>query len=216
MKKVGMCLARLDGSILGGENYVVINGVTYDLVRRGETKQEKAGEVKLEDVPVGETFKLGQHEMIVLKQKGGIAVVVRKDLLSEESEFGETNNYDGSRVDEICNRWAEEIADVVGAENMVKLTVNLTSDDGLKDYGAVDRRAALLTAEQYRKYIDILDEHNPGKWWWLATPYSTERHGNKSWVKCVASSGFIFSGSCSGGGGVRPFCILKSNIFVSK
>jgi hypothetical protein len=95
--------------------------------------------------------------------------------------------------------------------------VDLTSDDGLKDYGKIRRRASLLTADLYRRYVEILDKHKIDKWWWLATPHSTARHENASWVKCVAPSGYFGSDNyCGGGCGVRPFCILKSNIFVSK
>ena len=109
-----------------------------------------------------------------------------------------------------------EICTAVGEDNVVSHTVDLTSDDGLKDYGKVERRCSLLTADMYRRYIDILDKFKPDSWWWLATPHSTKRHENDSWVKCVSPSGFIFYGGFYfRGSGVRPFCILKSNIFVS-
>ena len=102
-------------------------------------------------------------------------------------------------------------------ENVCTVEVDLTSDDGLKDYGKVERRAASLTAEQYRKYVAVLDRHKPDAWWWLATPHSTATHGNEDWVKCVSPSGGIHYGHYFYGfNGVRPFCILKSSIFVSK
>ena len=72
-------------------------------------------------------------------------------------------------------------------------------------------------AELYRRYVEILDKHKIKKWWWLATPFSTPKHDGASWVKCVAPSGCInISLYYAYDGGVRPFCILKSNIFVSK
>jgi hypothetical protein len=63
--------------------------------------------------------------------------------------------------------------------------------------------------------VDVLDLHNPKKYWWLATPHSTKRHENDKWVKCVSPSGFIDIGYFYNDYGVRPFCILKSDIFVS-
>jgi hypothetical protein len=119
-------------------------------------------------------------------------------------------------VEDICNEFAEELAGIVGADNVLLHDVDLTSDDGLKDYGVVKRRVSLLTADMYRQFVDILDEHKIDAWWWLATPYSTPRHEHTIWVKCVSPSGGIDFGSYSDVRGVRPFCILNSNIFVSK
>lgn len=181
----------------------------------GNGAEVKAADRKLADIEPGDTFRLEEHEFIVLEHCAGETAVLRKDILKKMA-FGSNNNFDGSDVDEVCLTFAEEIAGIVGDENLVLHTVDLTSDDGLKDYGEVERSASLLTTEQYRKYVHILDKHKPDKWWWLATPHSTPTHENDSWVKCVAPVGFICDDCCNrDGGGVRPFCILKSDIFVS-
>ena len=201
------------------ENYIVINGVTYDLVERaGEVKDPESGVVdgtKLSDVAVKDTFKIGKHEFVVLEHSGDTTAVILKELLFENKEFGKNNNYNGSYVDGECNKFADEIAALIGKENLVEHTVDLTSDDGLKDYGKIRRRASLLTTELYRRYVEVLDVHKIDKWWWLATAYSTPSHDHTSWLKCVAPSGIIYIVSCIYDFGVRPFCILKSNIFVS-
>lgn len=130
--------------------------------------------------------------------------------------FGPNNNFAGSEVDTFCKEFANELAEEIGADNLVEFPVDLTSDDGLKDYGKITRYVALMTADQYREYVEILDKHKPDTWWWLATPYSTARHENDLWVKCVSPAGLIFNDNFYyGGGGVRPFCIFKSDIFVS-
>ena len=173
--------------------------------------------VKLAEVPARETFLIGPHEFVVLEQFGDSAAVILKKLLHESMEFGKNNNFDGSAVDKACGKFADEIAGIIGAENIEEHAVDLTSDDGLKDYGTIRRKMSLLTADLYRKYVDVLDEHKLSSWQWLATPHSTKRHDNESWVKCVSPSGNLYGDSCNGGSiGVRPFCILKSHIFVSK
>lgn len=204
-------------------NYICINnqkiGLSEDQVQqiRGSFGLPL---VKLENVPVRETCKVGDHEMIVLDRVNGATLLLRKDLLRDAEEFGTNNNYDGSYVDEICNEFAKEIAAIVGEDNILLHDVDLTADDGLKDYGIIRRKASLLTAEAARRYVDILDKYKLDAWWWLATPYSTPKHGNSSWIKCVSPSGNFYNRFCGdrdgGGGGVRPFCIIKSNIFVSK
>ena len=212
-------------------NYICINGQRIELTEEQTAQLERAvmdqyrcsqesegtcADLKLAEVPVGEVVKVGGYEMIVLEQLEDSTAVICKDLIGECSEFGENNNYDGSYVDEICNSLSGAIADAVGEDNLLSHVVDLTSDDGLKDYGTVMRRVSLLTAELYRRYVEILDKFKPDHWWWLATPYSTPRHEDSSWIKCVTPSGFVNDGTCSYDRGVRPFCILKSDIFVSR
>ena len=202
-------------------NYVEINGVRIEL-NEAQTKQlaesfalDCKGK-KLADYSKSEVVKIGKHEFIVLDQEEGRTHLLLKRLLVENTEFGKGNNYDGSNVDEICNDFAVALMDAVGEENVLPFTVDLTANDGLKCYGSVERRAALLTAEQYRKYVYIIDEHKIDKWWWLATPFSTEKHNDTDWVECVSPGGHLNCNDCHYDCGVRPFCILKSDIFVSE
>ena len=171
---------------------------------------------KLSDVPVGELVTIGGHQMIVLEQTGSETMLLRKDLLRDKQEFGTTNNYDGSYVDAICQEFAKELAYVVGDDNVVLHDVDLTSHDGLKDYGTIQRKASLLTTERAQRYVALLDKFKLDAWWWLATPWSTPAHCCKYWTECVSPSGNVNNSRCNGDDGVRPFCILKSNIFVSK
>ena len=201
------------------KNYIYINGQKTELTDEQIEKIKGSFQlptVKLADTVPGDIVKVGKHEFIVLEHREEGTALIRKDMLKTEEEFGENNNYEGSHVEEICNEFAAELAAIVGENNVVIHEVDLTSDDGLKDYGTVQRKASLLTTDMYRKFVQILDKHNPATWWWLATPYSTPAHENDNWVKCVAPSGGIGNDYYSRDDGVRPFCILKSNIFVSK
>lgn len=174
-------------------------------------------QVKLSDVAAGDVVKVGGQKFIVLEHRDDGTALIRKELLRESEEFGkEDNNYTHSIVEKICNDFADELAGIVGTENVVEHDVDLTSDDGLKDYGVIRRRASLLTADMYRKFVEILDKYRLDAWWWLATPHSTARHENAYWIKCVSPAGLIGNGNYYFSFGVRPFCILKSNIFVSK
>lgn len=203
------------------ENYINIGGRQIQLTKEQISQLTEALGIKAEtkalaDFAVGDTVKIGGFEMVVLEQHGAETSLILKDLYVEESEFGENNNYGGSYVDEQCRKFALELAAIVGEDNVVEYEVDLTSNDGLKCYGTIIRRASLLTAELYRKYVDVLDTVKLNKWWWLATPWSTKRHDHDACALCVAPSGGIYDDIYyGGGGGVRPFCILKSSIFVS-
>ena len=201
------------------KNYLDLNGNKIALTDAQVEDIKKSfglGTKELGKVDVGKTAKLGEFEVVVLEHGAETTAVILKDLYKESEEFGKNNNFDGSYADEHCKEFEKKLAKIIGSENIIEHKVDLTADDGLKCYGTVRRKVSLLTADLYRRYVYILDEYNPEKWWWLATPWSTPKHGYSSTVKCVAPSGIINyrDGYCDYG--VRPFCILKSSIFVSE
>ena len=201
------------------ENYISINGEKICLTE--EQVEEIKGyigsrQTKLADTAPGDVVSIGGHAFVVLEHREEGTALIHKDLLRENEKFGENNNFAGSCVEEICNGFADEMEKAVGAENLILHTVDLTSDDGLKDYGTVQSRMSLLTADLYRKYVHILDGAKLDAWWWLATPCSTPTHKNDYWVLCVSPAGYFNCDGYVSSFGVRPFCILKSNIFVSK
>ena len=89
--------------------------------------------------------------------------------------------------------------------------IDLTADDGLKNYGGDRVRIGLITCEEYRLLRGNIPAL-PDRWWWTATPDSPIN----SFVRSVYSDGSLYSdGACNGSSGVRPLCNLKSEILVS-
>lgn len=205
------------------DNYICLNGNKVELTDEQVAKllDRIVGEGErpvrmLSDIPVGGVFEIGEHTFIVLEHTEYGTSALLKDLIEDETQFGESNNFDGSTVDEICGEFAEKLEGMVGEGNLLPHDVDLTADDGLKDYGTVERKVSLLTAELYRRYVYAIDMHKVDAWWWLATPHSTNTHVDYNWVKCVSPSGNFFNDyHYVNYYGVRPFCIFKSNIFVS-
>lgn len=201
------------------KNYIKINNQKIALTdEQVKEIQQSFGieQIKLANVAVGEIVKIGKYEFIVLEHSKDTTAVILKDLLFESKEFGKDNNYKASYVDNLCGDFADEISEIIGKDNLIEHTVDLTSDDGLKDYGKIKRSMSLLTTDLYRRYVEILDKYKVKKWWWLATAFSTPKHDPDNWVKCVSPSGYFHYINYDYNGGVRPFCILNSNIFVSK
>jgi hypothetical protein len=203
-------------------NCICINGKKIEL-KAAQIAQLTGGEcastVKLSEIPEGETFKLGEYEFIVLEHNNGTAKVLLKDLLCT-SEFSEEDcDFKKSKVKEILKEFGEKLSELIGANNIIPHLVDLTSNDGLKDYGETTERISLLTTDMARKYVQILDKHKLDAWWWLVTPWSTPTHEYSEYVCCVSRRGDIddsrYDYCCGGGCGVRPFCILNSDIFVS-
>ena len=199
------------------KNYICINGKKAELTEE-QLRALNIGikEKKLADIAVGETFKVGEHELIVLEHDNGNTAVLRKDILCKMA-FGKSNNdYRKSDVKSYLEKFAKEMTAIIGEENLVKHKVDLTSDDGLKDYGEIEELVSLLTAEKYRKYVNIIDKYKLDCWWWRLTPHSTDTHGYSNWVKCVSPRGNIYGSSYDYVNyGVRPFWIFGSSIFVS-
>ena len=84
--------------------------------------------------------------------------------------------------------------------------------------GTVDCKIRPITFDEAREYTDITPNNDLNDWYWTLSPWSTEERGWSRSLAVVSSSGIVdFSGYDVGVGvGVRPVCILKSNIFVSK
>ena len=195
---------------IDGKSICEFNSVRIEAIKRILTTKE----VKLSDVAVGETAIIGGYEFIVLEHTKETTHVISRFPLLKSVRFGKFNNYNGSVVDAICNGFAAEIAETVGSKNIVEHTVDLTSDEGLDNYGKIRRKMSSLTCDIFRKYVQILNKYEISKWWWLATPYNG---GNAyDWIKCASPYGYIGNGRNDYCAGIRPYCILKSNIIVDK
>lgn len=201
-------------------NYLMLNNRKINLTDEQVKEIEQSfglGRIKLSDIAVGETFKIGHLEFIVLEHGKETTAAILAKCIGGDMQFGKNNNYQDSYVDAYCNSFASDVEKLIGKKNLIEHTVDLTADDGLKDYGKIKRKASLLTANLYRRYVEILDKFPLKIYWWLATAYSTPTHKDATWVKCVSPSGNIDNCYCYDYfSGVRPFCIFNSSIFVSK
>lgn len=172
--------------------------------------------MKLSEKAIGTTFKTGKLEHIILAHdaKNGTTMCLLKDFWKTAKFDNDTANYVASDIrNDLNTAFLKKLAAEVGEKNIAEHTIDLITDDGRKDYGTVTDKISLLTAAQFREYIEILDKYNPCRWWWTATALSS-----KTWtdcVRCVFYSGVLDDLHCNGSGGVRPFYILKSSISVS-
>ena len=165
----------------------------------------------------GKIAHIGEYEFIVIKtdEKLGTTELLLKDNLGDDMTFGSNNDFRTSEVKKVLDKFADEISGIIGEENLVEHIVDLTADDGLKCYGTIKTKVSLFTAQMVRENVEILDEFKLGVWWWTCTPYSTPKHENASWIKCVSPRGRVGNDNYYCFIAVRPFCIVKSSIFVS-
>lgn len=189
-----------------------------ELVKRLE-EVEKDNKVQLSELNPGDVFKIGEHDFIVLVQLSGMAKVISRDFIAEDVKFDNTSrDYNNSYIRGFLETGIQSVIEKeVGAENLVGHTVNLTSVDMQREFNDCKCKVRLITFDEARQYNDLLVNSELDDWWWTCTPWSTEERGLEYSMAVVSSSGGIFSCYCNfSRGGVRPVCILKSNIFVSK
>lgn len=202
------------------KDYLMINNKKIDLTPEQVREIECSfcyNKTALKNVAVGDTFWVGGLEFIVLEQNAETTSVILKDLWKVMSFDGFSNDYKNSQIRSYLNTvFYQEVASIVGDENIVEHSVNLIADDGRIEYQKCKDKVSLLTCGSYRKYIYVLSRHKVDKWWWLATAYSTDDNGCNTDVRCVNNAGTLSCTMCRYYNGVRPFCILKNDILVSQ
>lgn len=167
------------------------------------------------NIKIGEIKEIAGEEFIILDVFENGVLCLSKDFAYHDTMFDDnSNNYANSEIRRTLNaKYFKKIADVVGEENIIECEIDLTSDDGLDDYGKVTDKVGLLTADMYRKYNRIIEKYPVNDWWWLSTPHSTEHRGWKCTVRCVYDGGTLNYDYCCYCYGVRPFLIFNSSIF---
>lgn len=182
--------------------------------------------VKIMDAKEGSVIKYGGIEWVVLARGlhingdlhlNGVLVVAKECLF--ESAFDsnkECNNWAKSPLRGSLNSFNEKgycaCAGLTGIkfDDLIEFERDLTTDDGMTEYGTCKDYISLYTCDEYRRFRKLIP--NCGKWHWTITGDSLEYSCN---VRSVYSDGSLFYYDARGGvGGVRPLCILKSDTLV--
>lgn len=159
----------------------------------------------------------GGLDCIVLDvEQDKILVLAKESIGNMPFDEGNSNNFPKGTLCKYLNGEFIKKLKANGADTsaLIPTTIDLTSDDGLKDYGETTQKIFLLTCDMYRKYRSVIP--NLDDWWWLATAYSTESNGYALYARGVRSDGSLGDyRAYDGGRGVRPAFYLKSSILES-
>lgn len=197
----------------------------FDRVEKLETelhqlKQELSKNIKnrvaLKDLKRGEHFFMAGHEWVVARQKPMATEVFCFDNWTK-SIFGKSTNYAESKIRRICEKEIQPaIEREVGAGNILEHYADLTALDGENEYANLLVKVRPLSFDEVREFHDIIVNPDMEYSSWTLTPWSTKERGWEYSVCVVCPSCDVLNNYYSYNSGVRPFCILKSNIFVSK
>ena len=181
-------------------------------------EEEKKGNVRLSEIPVGGKFDTGIGRFIVLEQKGEKTAVITEELYRKDVRFDDdSNEYFTSELSDLFEEEIfPEFKEEFGAENLCDATTSLVTVDMQNKDEELHAKARPLTFEEARKYNELLVNKDLPDWYWTCTAWSTEERGWPYSVAVVSPVGCFSSISYCCSRGVRPFCIFSSSIFESE
>lgn len=159
-------------------------------------------------------FTMGGIAWTVIQTGADWVKCITSDCVEERAfDEGNKNDFAASSLRAYLNgEFLRRLIKAGAPEEMFEyFNIDLTADDGLKNYGGDRVRIGLITCEEYRLLRGNIPAL-PDRWWWTATPDSPIN----SFVRYVYSDGSLGNiSACNGLNGVRPLCNLKSEILVS-
>lgn len=159
----------------------------------------------------------GQSWILLENDLTGRTLCLSKDITETRAfDEGNCNNFAVASSKEYLNGAYLDnlLEDVNGPNAFLTTELDLTTDDGLKDYGTCTVTIFLLTVDQYRRNRDVIP--NADDWWWLSTAFSTKSNGYKSLARLVCADGALGGNyAYFGHGGLRPACYLDSDLLIS-
>lgn len=166
----------------------------------------------------GTIFPYAGEKWVALEHEAsGRTLCLRLDLIPNKPfDENNCNNFATSSSKEWMNGpYLDNLIDAVkGPHAFLTTELDLTADDGLKDYGTCTVTIFSLTVDQYRRNRDVIP--NADDWWWLSTAYSTAANGYEHSARLVPSGGALnWYNAYRGCRGLRPACYLDSDLLIS-
>ena len=174
--------------------------------------------IALKNAARGTIFLYAGEKWIALEHEAaGRTLCLRLDLIPNKPfDEDNRNNFAISSSKEWMNGpYLDNLIEAApGPHAFLTTELDLTADDGLKDYGTCTVTIFSLTVDQYRRNRDVIP--NADDWWWLSTAYSTASNGYEHSARHVNSDGTLsWYLAYNGYYGLRPACYLDSDLLIS-
>ena len=166
----------------------------------------------------GTVFPYAGEKWVVLEHDpAGRTLCLRLEVIPNKPfDEDNRNNFAISSSKEWMNGpYLDNLIDAVkGPHAFLTTELDLTADDGLKDYGTCTVTIFSLTVDQYRRNRDVIPLVDD--WYWLSTAYSTAANGYEHSARRVRYGGSLdWSSAYRGHLGLRPACYLDSDLLIS-
>ena len=150
---------------------------------------------------------------IIQTEAEWVKVIASSTIEDRAFDKNNKNDFAASSLRAYLNgKFLKKLIEAGAPEEMFEeFEIDLTADDGLKQYGKDRARVGLITCDEYRALRENIPPL-PDTLWWTATTDSPVN----SYVRNVHTDGTLsYSSACRWNRGVRPLCVLKSEILVS-
>lgn len=173
--------------------------------------------IALKNAARGTAFDYAGQSWILLENDDSRALCLSKDIIETRAfDEGNCNNFAVASSKEYLNGAYLDnlLEDVNGPNAFLTTELDLTTDDGLKDYGPCTVTIFLLTVDQYRRNRDVIP--NADDWWWLSTPSARSLTATSHSPPSSSPFGTLdWNGAYHGYRGLRPACYLDSDLLIS-
>lgn len=201
-------------------NAVIENGkLIIELDEDNIQKFEKSFLTEVCSLNPGDKFVVNGEKFTVLDNTVGGVLVIADEFFGEACEFSGDNNWSHSpiRVSMNSGDIYHHMCNLFGAKNILSMTRDLTSLDGLDDYGICIDKVSMLTTFEYARYHKILGANKCySGGWWTVTPHSTPSNDSTDCVCYVDHNGLLFPYDYDCELYIRPVLTLVPNTLVSK
>lgn len=158
----------------------------------------------------------GQHWIVLEHNENASTLCLTENIIdyrafdnnscNDWSKSSSRNYLNGAFLDNLIDKAGSGAA-------FLETEIDLTADDGLKDYRTCKATIFLLTVDQYRRNRDVISDAE--FWWWLSTAYSTASNGYDALSRGVDTDGTLYEHyACDEHFGLRPACNLSSDVLV--
>ena len=179
-----------------------------DYTKDGSVVEVKKTKIELLPKP-GEQFEYNGIKFTALGEEQGGVLAIVSELLEDEMPLDESDKNDW-RTSSLRKYLNGEYLEQFNRGGLLPFVSDLTSDDGMKNYGTAEDYVFLLSCDLYRKYRESVPRFN--NWWWTLTPLTCNpSHAYNA--RIVHDSGELSSYSAYYGYGVAPACLFNPKIF---
>lgn len=179
--------------------------------------------ITLDRVPLGGTFTLDGVRFVKLDGDREAVFALTEDIPADmgyvqfeddDATREDHNNFSGSLVQKEIERWVRDKHKPI-FDAVVERPIDLTTMDGMTDYGYPLTVARILTIDEYRKhrrFIPLTD-----KPYWLATGWTTASspYSGTSYAYYIRTGGTVRDNVYCAYFAPRPALYLQSKILVS-
>lgn len=168
----------------------------------------------------GDKFTFGDFEWVCLNphlyQGDGVLAIMAKMYTDERGrrQFKFDENGNGNYKVASIRNVLKGIAERIGEQYLIPITMDLTADNGDHALGTFDEDCVtLMSADDFRQYRTLIPEYED--YVWTCTPWRIDDAGDASYVRICSTGtgGALSSHYAHSSYGVAPLVLFQSSIF---